>query len=116
MFTSSGSSVSYKTRTIWTQDLHEKFVECVNRLGGADKAMPSAILRLMESDGLTIFHVKYHLKKYRISMAEPAHGKSDKRKTHVENVNLDVKSGVQIKEALQLQLDDQRRLHEQLEV
>jgi len=25
-----------KTRIRWTQDLHEKFVECVNRLGGAD--------------------------------------------------------------------------------
>lgn len=25
-----------KTRIRWTQDLHEKFVECVNRIGGAD--------------------------------------------------------------------------------
>jgi len=31
-----GSSVSSKTRIRWTQDLHEKFVECVNRLGGAE--------------------------------------------------------------------------------
>jgi hypothetical protein len=33
---SNGSSVSSKTRIRWTQDLHEKFVECVNRLGGAE--------------------------------------------------------------------------------
>ncbi|CAJ2673082.1 unnamed protein product [Trifolium pratense] len=114
---SNGSSVSSKTRIRWTQDLHEKFVECVNRLGGAEKATPKAILRLMESDGLTIFHVKSHLQKYRIAkyMPEPAQGKSEKR-THVENVNLDVKSGLQIREALQLQLDVQRRLHEQLEI
>ncbi|WJX11267.1 hypothetical protein P8452_01900 [Trifolium repens] len=114
---SNGSSVSSKTRIRWTQDLHEKFVECVNRLGGAEKATPKAILRLMESDGLTIFHVKSHLQKYRIAkyMPEPAQGKSEKR-SHVENVNLDVKSGLQIREALQLQLDVQRRLHEQLEI
>ena len=31
-----GISVSSKTRIRWTQDLHKKFVECVNRLGGAD--------------------------------------------------------------------------------
>lgn len=30
------SSVSSKTRIRWNQDLHEKFVECVNRLGGAE--------------------------------------------------------------------------------
>nr|QSD99707.1 MYB family transcription factor [Melilotus albus] len=112
-----GSSVSCKTRIRWTQDLHEKFVECVNRLGGAEKATPKAILRLMESDGLTIFHVKSHLQKYRIAkyMPEPVQGKSEKR-THVENVHLDAKSGLHIREALQLQLDVQRRLHEQLEI
>jgi hypothetical protein len=27
-----------KTRIRWTQDLHERFVECVNQLGGADSA------------------------------------------------------------------------------
>ena len=29
--------VSSKTRIRWTKDLHEKFVECVNRLGGAER-------------------------------------------------------------------------------
>ncbi|TKY53273.1 PHR 1 protein [Spatholobus suberectus] len=115
--TSNGSVVSSKTRIRWTQELHEKFVECVNRLGGAEKATPKAILRLMESDGLTIFHVKSHLQKYRIAkyMPQSTQGKSDKR-TNVENVHLDVKTGLQIREALQLQLDVQRRLHEQLEI
>ncbi|XP_027366587.1 protein PHOSPHATE STARVATION RESPONSE 3-like [Abrus precatorius] len=114
---SNGPVVSSKTRIRWTQDLHEKFVECVNRLGGAEKATPKAILRLMESDGVTIFHVKSHLQKYRIAkyMPESTHGKSEKR-THVENVHLDAKTGLQIREALQLQLDVQRRLHEQLEI
>uniref|UniRef100_A0A7N2R266 Uncharacterized protein n=1 Tax=Quercus lobata TaxID=97700 RepID=A0A7N2R266_QUELO len=30
-------AASSKTRIRWTQDLHNQFVECVNRLGGADK-------------------------------------------------------------------------------
>ncbi|KAL2326928.1 hypothetical protein Fmac_020355 [Flemingia macrophylla] len=114
--TSNGPAVSSKTRIRWTQELHEKFVECVNRLGGAETT-PKAILRLMESDGLTIFHVKSHLQKYRIAkyMPQSTQGKLDKR-TNEENVRLDVKTGLQIKEALQLQLDVQRRLHEQLEI
>ncbi|KAF5938237.1 hypothetical protein HYC85_025743 [Camellia sinensis] len=57
----SGSAISSKTRIRWTQDLHDRFVECVNRLGGAEKATPKAILKLMDSEGLTIFHVKSHL-------------------------------------------------------
>ncbi|KAM1515040.1 hypothetical protein TB2_013861 [Malus domestica] len=110
--------VCSKTRIRWNQDLHEKFVECVNRLGGAEKATPKAILKMMCLDGLTIFHVKSHLQKYRIAkyLPYPAEGKSEKRTTLNLEPHLDVKTGLQIKEALQLQLDVQRRLHEQLEI
>ncbi|KAJ0233814.1 Myb family transcription factor PHL5 [Hirschfeldia incana] len=111
-------TVGNKTRIRWTQDLHEKFVECVNRLGGADKATPKAILKLMDSEGLTIFHVKSHLQKYRIAKYIPDYqeGKSEKGSCSKELSQLDTKTGVQIKEALQLQLDVQRHLHEQLEI
>lgn len=86
---SSGASISSKTRIRWTTELHDKFVECVHCLGGADskcydvftypiilrmqhlislirisEATPKAILKLMNSDGLTIFHVKSHLQVY----------------------------------------------------
>ncbi|XP_021830659.1 myb family transcription factor PHL5 isoform X1 [Prunus avium] len=122
--------LSSKTRIRWNQDLHEKFVECVNRLGGADKATPKAILKMMCLDGLTIFHVKSHLQKYRIAkyLPDTAEGKYEKRTTLNVEPQLDMKtllqpnnvnfsdSGLQIKEALQLQLDVQRRLHEQLEI
>ncbi|XP_074353021.1 uncharacterized protein LOC141692185 [Apium graveolens] len=55
---SASAANSCKTRIRWSQDLHDQFVECVNRLGGSEKATPKAILRLMESDVLTIYHVK----------------------------------------------------------
>ncbi|XP_010520045.1 PREDICTED: myb family transcription factor PHL5-like isoform X2 [Tarenaya hassleriana] len=110
---SSREVVGSKTRIRWTQDLHEKFVECVNRLGGAEKATPKAILKLMDSEGLTIFHVKSHLQKYRIAKYIPdsQEGKYEKKACEKE-----MHTGVQIKEALQLQLDVQRHLHEQLEI
>ncbi|KAF5750677.1 putative transcription factor [Tripterygium wilfordii] len=112
------SSGACKTRIRWTQDLHQKFVESVNCLGGAEKATPKAILKLMDTDGLTIFHVKSHLQKYRIAkyMPDSAEGKSEKIRSTNDSPKLDEKSGLQIKEALQLQLDVQRKLHEQLEV
>ncbi|CAN1278205.1 Myb family transcription factor PHL5 [Linum perenne] len=115
----SGPGLSNKTRIRWTQDLHEKFVECVNRLGGADKATPKAILKLMDSEGLTIFHVKSHLQKYRIAkyMPDTSEGMADRRSMIINDVSqLDTKARFQIREALQLQLDVQRRLHEQLEI
>ncbi|KAI3830144.1 hypothetical protein L1987_04278 [Smallanthus sonchifolius] len=117
--TNPGSVVpSTKTRIRWTQDLHDRFVECVNCLGGAEKATPKAILKLMDSEGLTIFHVKSHLQKYRIAkyLPDSAKGNSERRTSidaisQIENI-----TGMQFKDALQMQLAVQRQLHEQLEI
>nr|CAB3488589.1 unnamed protein product [Digitaria exilis] len=114
-----GHGAPSKTRIRWTQDLHERFVECVNTLGGADKATPKGILKLMNSDGLTIYHIKSHLQKYRIAKYMPAstsEGKQEKRAAGNDAQNLDPSTGMQITEALRVQLDVQRRLHEQLEI
>ncbi|CAG7911819.1 unnamed protein product [Brassica rapa] len=116
MASNSGAVIGNKTRIRWTQDLHDKFVECVNLLGGADKATPKAILKLMDSEGLTIFHVKSHLQKYRIAKYIPDSQEGKFEKIYCSKELLDTKTGAHIKEALQLQLDVQRHLHEQLEI
>ena len=57
-----------KRRLRWTPDLHGRFVRAVDRLGGAEQATPKLILELLEEPGVTVFHVKSHLQKYRLSL------------------------------------------------
>mmetsp|Transcript_10426 Transcript_10426/g.38431 ORF Transcript_10426/g.38431 Transcript_10426/m.38431 type:complete len:529 (-) Transcript_10426:1397-2983(-) len=65
----SGASNAGKKRLRWTPELHDKFVTAVSRLGGPEKATPKAILTHMGVDGLTIYHIKSHLQKFRMSAA-----------------------------------------------
>ncbi|KAF3505274.1 hypothetical protein F2Q69_00044677 [Brassica cretica] len=60
-----------KTRVVWTNDLQEKFLEAVNTLGGARKANPKPLLKMLEDmniKGLTRRNVCSHLQKYRLSL------------------------------------------------
>lgn len=125
-------STDAKPRLKWTPDLHERFIEAVNQLGGADKATPKTVLKLMGIPGLTLYHLKSHLQKYRIS--KNMHGQTNNNKiapTTEAAGRMSEASGIQMKhltiglqtnknseinDALHMQIEVQRRLHEQLEV
>ncbi|XP_073221049.1 myb-related protein 2-like isoform X5 [Cicer arietinum] len=127
-------STDAKPRLKWTTDLHERFIEAVNQLGGADKATPKTVLKLMGIPGLTLYHLKSHLQKYRISKTmngqtntgsskialttEVSSRMSEASGIHMKHlsIGLQTNKNSEINEAFNMQMEVQRRLHEQLEV
>ncbi|KZV44776.1 transcription factor [Dorcoceras hygrometricum] len=117
----SNTSMAAKQRLRWTHELHEQFVDAVAQLGGPDRATPKGVLRVMGVQGLTIYHVKSHLQKYRLAKYLPDSSSDEGKKVEKKEPgdalsSLDGSSGIEINEALKLQMEVQKRLHEQLEV
>mmetsp|Transcript_5892 Transcript_5892/g.10836 ORF Transcript_5892/g.10836 Transcript_5892/m.10836 type:complete len:260 (-) Transcript_5892:2048-2827(-) len=56
-----------RPRLIWTSQLHERFVEAVNKMG-VDQAVPKAIMQSMNVKGITRENVASHLQKYRAQL------------------------------------------------
>ncbi|CAA0818043.1 Homeodomain-like superfamily protein [Striga hermonthica] len=115
-----------KPRLRWTADLHERFVDAVTQLGGPSKATPKAILRTMGVKGLTLFHLKSHLQKYRLgkqsgkelgeASKDGAYLMDSPRASHSQNLQAsDVNEGYEVKEALRVQMEVQSKLHLQVE-
>ncbi|KAJ1436724.1 SANT/Myb domain [Sesbania bispinosa] len=55
-----------KQRRCWSSELHRRFVDALQQLGGAQVATPKQIRELMQVEGLTNDEVKSHLQKYRL--------------------------------------------------
>ncbi|KAG0482679.1 hypothetical protein HPP92_010763 [Vanilla planifolia] len=117
-----------KPRLRWTVELHDRFVDAVTQLGGPDKATPKTIMRVMGVKGLTLYHLKSHLQKFRLGK-QPHKEFNDHSKDAAAldmQRNASSSSGIMgrtmndrnthITEAFRMQMEVQRRLHEQLEV
>ncbi|KAK8966850.1 Myb family transcription factor APL [Platanthera guangdongensis] len=114
-----------KPRLRWTVELHDRFADAVNQLGGPDKATPKTIMRVMGVKGLTLYHLKSHLQKFRLGK-QPHKEFNEHNKDALEMhrngasssgfMSRNMTENAQTTEALRMQLEVQRRLHEQLEV
>lgn len=136
-------STDPKPRLRWTAELHDRFVDAVTKLGGPEKATPKAVRTRMGVEGLTLYHLKSHLQKYRLGKQPhkevsvdtsrdglphggpvTGYGSTACRVAEVQVACNSVPSIIppnmtdtlQITEALRMQMEVQRRLHEQLEV
>ncbi|KZV17758.1 hypothetical protein F511_01567 [Dorcoceras hygrometricum] len=58
--------ITRKQRRCWSPELHRRFVDALQQLGGAQAATPKQIRELMRVEGLSNDEVKSHLQKYRI--------------------------------------------------
>ncbi|KAE9613252.1 putative sterol 14-alpha-demethylase transcription factor MYB-HB-like family [Lupinus albus] len=120
-----------KPRLRWTPDLHHRFVDAVTNLGGPDKATPKSVLRLMGLKGLTLYHLKSHLQKYRLGQnTQKQNEEQHKENNRCSYVNFCSRSSgpntsyrddnergeIAIAKALRHQIEVQKRLEEQLEV
>ncbi|XAR50719.1 hypothetical protein NMG60_11005127 [Bertholletia excelsa] len=115
----------HKSRIRWTPELHELFLDAVGKLDGPSKATPKAILKLMNVKGLNIYHVKSHLQKYRLAknvqdlkQEKTALITEERRPASTckeSNAHL-TSGGTLVTEALRLQIELQKQLHEQLKM
>ncbi|PON60071.1 Octamer-binding transcription factor [Parasponia andersonii] len=118
-----------KPRLRWTVELHERFVDAVTQLGGPDKATPKTIMRVMGVKGLTLYHLKSHLQKFRLGKQphKEFNDHSIKDASALELQRSTASSSAMISrsmndsnshmvDAIRMQMEVQRRLHEQLEV
>ncbi|XP_074328995.1 myb family transcription factor PHL8-like [Apium graveolens] len=118
-----------KPRLKWNPELHQKFVHAVAQLGGADKATPKSLMRVMGIRGLTLYHLKSHLQKYRLGKSQQSQPCVDNDQAEYEERQIShpsreyhdgtpnqIDESLQIAQTLQMQIEAQSKLHEQIEV
>ncbi|KAF9603348.1 hypothetical protein IFM89_035018 [Coptis chinensis] len=109
-----------KPRLKWTPELLEHFIRAVKHLGGADRATRKTIMKLIGIPGLTLYHLKSHLQgqsntgnnKVGFMGAEAGDRMCDASGA-LMTVSQTNKS-LEISEALEMQIEVQRRLNEHL--
>ncbi|KAG9155546.1 hypothetical protein Leryth_009957 [Lithospermum erythrorhizon] len=117
-----------KPRLKWTPELHQRFIDAVNQLGGADRATPKSLMRIMGIHGLTLYHLKSHLQKYRIQKSQISLSSDQNEHEYKGNERNQMIEGIlegdqkqpdgtlEISQALQIQTEVQRNLNEHIEV
>ncbi|XP_024525903.1 transcription factor HHO2 [Selaginella moellendorffii] len=65
------SNSQRKARRCWSPELHRRFLNALQQLGGSHVATPKQIREIMKVDGLTNDEVKSHLQKYRLHTRRP---------------------------------------------
>ncbi|KAL5550439.1 hypothetical protein UlMin_000615 [Ulmus minor] len=103
-----------KERLRWTEELHDRFVDAVTKLGGPERATPKGILKAMGDSRLSILHVKSHLQKYRMANLIPestSRGKFEKKSISEILPNFSTTSAAQLNEALKIMEMEMQRTH-----
>ncbi|XP_077236598.1 protein PHR1-LIKE 2-like [Tasmannia lanceolata] len=121
--------VDSKPRLRWTTDLHERFVRAVTQLGGPSVATPKSIMRTMGVKGVTLFHLKSHLQKYRLAKKSGkdlpekfkdacylSDGQGNNTSSPAWVLTPDRNNGCEIKEASRAQMEGRMKLHKKLEI
>ncbi|CAE6062727.1 unnamed protein product [Arabidopsis arenosa] len=87
---------SKKSRVLWSIELHQQFVNAVNKLG-IEKAVPKRILELMKVPGLSRENIASHLQKFRMYLKRLSGEASQNNDTEsikrYENIQALVSSG-----------------------
>ncbi|KAK4834543.1 hypothetical protein QYF36_024637 [Acer negundo] len=136
-YSSSGLALTTDTRPRlrWTAELHHRFVDAVTHLGGPDKATPKTIKRIMGVKGLTLYHLKSHLQKFRLGKQslhnkdlykdQPAARQNPKvldlqrnavAASEIPSCSLIDLQNICNDQAPQIQMKERRRINEKLEV
>ncbi|KAK1413748.1 hypothetical protein QVD17_35528 [Tagetes erecta] len=123
-------SSDVKPRLKWTHELHKRFVDAVTHLGGPEKATPKSLMKIMSIHGLTLYHIKSHLQKYRLGNIQQSPACSgnrqqefaDDHKSDITSIDHNDQTpntnneSLKIAQALHMQMEVQRKLHEQIQV